>query len=54
MLELLVTVVVLGILAWGVMQIPMPPVFRTVAWCILLIILVILVYRALRGGGLAF
>ena len=47
MLEILLTVVILGIIAWGVTQIPMPNPFRVVVWCILMIILVVLLFRFL-------
>jgi hypothetical protein len=47
LLSLLVTVLILGVLAWGVTQIPMPAPFRTVAFVILIIILIVVFFRAI-------
>ncbi len=50
MLVLLLYVVILGIVAWGVSAIPMPDPFKTIAWCVLLIILVVILFHAFAGG----
>jgi hypothetical protein len=47
MLTLLLYVIILGIIAWGVRQIPMDQPFKTVAYVILLILLVIVLFRAI-------
>lgn len=46
MLSLLLTVLILGVIAWGVTQIPMPQPFRTIAFCILVILLILVLFRA--------
>lgn len=46
MMSILLTVLVLGVIAWGIMQIPMPQPFRTIAFCILVILLLLVLFRA--------
>jgi len=50
MLTLLLYVIILGVVAWGVSAIPMPPPFKTIAYVILIIILVVLLFNAFAGG----
>jgi hypothetical protein len=47
MLSLLLTVLILGVIAWGITQIPMPQPFRTIAFVILIIILIIVLFSVL-------
>jgi hypothetical protein len=50
MLTLLLTVCVLGVIAWVLQQVPMPNPFRAVAYGILVIILLLILFRVLGGG----
>jgi hypothetical protein len=52
MLAVLMYIIILGIIAWAVQQIPMPQPFRVAAWCIVLIILVVLIFRFLTTVNL--
>jgi hypothetical protein len=47
MLLLLMWVIILGIVAYGIQYIPMPQPFKIAAWCIMMVILVVMVFRAL-------
>lgn len=47
MLTLLLTVLVLGVIAYAVQVMPVPEPFRVVAFCIIVIYLLIIVFRAL-------
>ena len=52
LLTLLMWVIVLGIVAWVVQQITMPHMFRVVAWAIIMIVLVIILFRFLTTMNL--
>jgi hypothetical protein len=43
MISLLITVLILGVIAWAVSAIPMPQPFKVVAYAILVIVLICLV-----------
>ena len=49
MITVLFWVIVLGLLAWGVSAIPIPPPFKTVAYVVLILILVIVLFQAFAG-----
>jgi hypothetical protein len=50
MLELLLVVCVLGVIAWVINSIPMPAPFQTIAYAILIVILLIVLFRVVSGG----
>ena len=50
MLSLLLVVCILGVIAWGLSRIPMPEPFHTVAYCILVIVLILMLFRVLGVG----
>jgi hypothetical protein len=52
LLTLLMYVLILGVIAWVVNAIPMPEPFKLVAWGILIIILIIVLFRAIPSLGL--
>lgn len=45
MLTLLLIVLILGIIAWAIQSIDMPTPFKTIAYAILIIILLVLLFR---------
>jgi len=47
MMALLLTVLILGVIAWVIQQVPMPQPFRAVAYAILVIFLLIMLFRIL-------
>ena len=47
MLTLLLTVVILGVVAYVIQQLPMPEPFRLVAYAILVIFLLLILFRTL-------
>ena len=53
MLTLLMYVLILGVVAALINWLPIPELFRRVAWGIIAIILIILVFDAIRGGSLS-
>lgn len=46
MLTLLLWVLILGVLAWGVSALPIPDPFKTIAYCIMVIILLVVIFSA--------
>jgi len=50
MLTLLLTVCVLGVVAWVLQQVPMAAPFKAVAYGIIVIILLVVLFRALGVG----
>ena len=52
MLTLLFTVLVLGVVAWVIQQFPMPQPFRAVAWGILAIILIYVLFQFVGSSSL--
>lgn len=47
MLTLLLAVLILGVVAWVISALPMPAPFHTIAYAILAIILIIILFNAL-------
>ncbi len=52
MLSLLMYVLILGVIAWAVDKLGLAEPFRTVAYAILIIILIVLLFRAVPSLGL--
>lgn len=46
LLSLLFTVVILGLIAWGIQALPIPAPFKTVAYIILVVILIVVLAQA--------
>lgn len=49
MIALLFWVIVLGLFAWGISAIPIPQPFKTIAWVILCLILVVVIFHVFFG-----
>ena len=49
MLELLMYVLILGVVASLIYWLPIPELFRRIAWAIIAIILIVLMFRAFTG-----
>lgn len=53
MLTLLMYILILGVVAGVINYLPIPELFRRIAWAVIAIILIILVFDAIRGGSLS-
>ena len=51
MLELILALVIVGIVLWGVEQLPMDPTIKTVVRVVVIVLVVIWVARVILGGG---
>jgi hypothetical protein len=53
LIGLLITVVILGLIYWAVLQLPLPPPFPIIVQVIFIIILILILVQALGlyGGG---
>ncbi len=49
MITLLFWVILLGLLAWAVSAIPIPQPFKTIAWVILCVILLVVIFQVFFG-----
>jgi len=52
LMQLLMAVLILGVIAWVIQALDIAAPFKQVAWGILIIILIILLFRALPALGL--
>jgi hypothetical protein len=48
-MELLLVVIIIGIIAWAILRLPIAEPFRTIAIAVACVIIVIYLFRVLRG-----
>lgn len=52
MLTLLMYILILGVVAGVINWLSIPQTFKMIAWAVITIILIILLFQAIQGGGL--